>query len=73
MALCEEHSATMREVWATVCFALLDIFGSGGSKGVAGWWKEKSHGLGVELHSSTVSSLTDGVTLFILGGPQFFI
>ena len=56
-----------------VGFDLLNGFGCGGSEGVDGWGKERSHHLGVKLHSSAISSLTDCVTLCNLCEPQFLI
>lgn len=52
------HLATMREVRMAVGFDLLNGFGCGGSEGVDGWGKERSHHLGVKLHSNAISSLT---------------
>lgn len=49
-----------------VHFDLLNVFGRGGLEGMAAWWKEKSYGLEVKLHSSFLSSLTGCVTLLNL-------
>ena len=59
----------MREVWMAVRFDLLNVFGRSGLEGMAAWWKEKSYGLEVKLHSSFLSSLTGCVTLLNLCEP----